>query len=161
MYKCLRKGGEKKRGGRKHRCFKSLCGVSLTLGSSATNWISSLTRVWSPDNRWEPEHPSCIKHPRHPEHPHPCRAVSYRPLFLYLPSLPRVPSYPPFLFPLRHYIPLSISAQNPTPAKRPRKRASATVISPSMARNIDPCTPSPSRVTLMRRRLSLLIAKYH
>lgn len=145
--------------GRKHRCFKPLCGASLTLGSSATNWISSLTRVWSPDNRWEPEHPSCIKHPRHPEHPHPCRAVSNRPLFPYLPSLLTVPSHSPFLFPSRRY--LSPPLQNPAPAKRSRKRASAAVISPSMARNIDPCTPSPSRVTLMRRRSSSLISKYY
>lgn len=60
------------------------CGVSLTLGSSATNWISSLTRVWSLSNRWEPEHPSCIKHPRHPVHPHPHRARSGPPLAAFL-----------------------------------------------------------------------------
>ena len=43
------------------------CGGSLTLGSSVTNWISSLARVWRPPGRWERKHPSCIKHPRHPE----------------------------------------------------------------------------------------------
>lgn len=88
------------------------CGVSLTLGSSATNWISSLTRVWSLSNRWEPEHPSCIKHPRHPVHPHPHRARSGPPLaaflFRYVPLSLIRRSLPSFEYALPFFLFLSL-----------------------------------------------------
>lgn len=76
------------------------CGASLTLGSSATNWISSLTRVWSLRNRWEPEHPSCIKHPPTPWPPSSPSSGLVRPwlpfsfdMYLYLSSA----AFPPAL----------------------------------------------------------------